>query len=77
MLEIVQKPWVEHRNEVTALEIAIDTPMKGMFQESDKLWKELSKYVSSQKIVEDQGLVFYYQYVYEAKAQSPHMVDRR
>jgi effector-binding domain-containing protein len=53
VLEIVQKPWVESRNEVSVLEIAIDTPMKGMFQVSDKLWKELSRYVSSQGIVED------------------------
>jgi effector-binding domain-containing protein len=53
MLEVLQKPWVEYRNEVHALEIAIVTPMKGMFQQSDKLWKELSKYVSTQKIAEE------------------------
>lgn len=53
MLEVVQKPWVEWRDEGSALEIAVETPMKGMFQESDKLWKELSKYVSRQKIAED------------------------
>jgi len=52
MLEVVQKPWVESRNAVNAIEIAISTPMKGMFQESDKLWKELSKHVSSEKIEE-------------------------
>lgn len=27
--------------------------MKGMFQESDKLWKELSKYIKGQRIEED------------------------
>ena len=53
MLELVKKPRVEIRDEVHALEIAINTPMKGIFQESDKLWKELSKYIANHKIVED------------------------
>lgn len=46
MLEIVREPWVEHRQEVPAWEIPVTTPMKGLFQESDKLWKELAKQVS-------------------------------
>lgn len=52
MLEIVQAPWVEHRDAVPTLEIAIETPMKGMFQESDRLWKELSRHISGQQIAE-------------------------
>lgn len=52
MLEIVKSPWVERRNEEYALEIPVRTPMKGMFQASDKLWKELSKYFSKAGVAE-------------------------
>ena len=53
MLEVVKRPWIKYRNEVHALEIAINTPMKGMFQETDKLQKNLSTYITNHKIVED------------------------
>ncbi|HTH14363.1 MAG TPA: hypothetical protein VMB23_08195 [Spirochaetia bacterium] len=52
MLEIVSGPWTEQRGELEALEISVSTPMKGLFQEADRLWKELSRYVLSQGIGE-------------------------
>lgn len=42
-MEIIKQPRIEFREDVQTLEIGISTPMKGMFQQSDKLWKELSK----------------------------------
>lgn len=53
VLEVIREPWVEPRKEVLALEIPVSTPMKGLFQESDKLWKELSKYLSIHHINEE------------------------
>lgn len=41
-MNIIRQPRIEYREEVQTLEISISTPMKGMFQQSDKLWKELS-----------------------------------
>lgn len=52
MLQIVREPWIEDRDSVAVLEIPIVTPMKGLFQVSDKLWKELSKYVLTHQIEE-------------------------
>jgi len=53
MLEVLNKPWIEYRDEINVLEIQIITPMKGLFQQSDKVWKELYKYISSHDIEED------------------------
>lgn len=49
---IVQEPRVELRKEVPTLEIRITTPMKGMFQQSDKLWKDLSGSIKAMGIPE-------------------------
>lgn len=52
MLEIIKGPWIERRPETNALEIQATTPMKGMFQESDRLWKELSRHLAARRIEE-------------------------
>ena len=52
MLNIIQEPHIEFRDEVKTLEIKISTPMKGMFQQSDKLWNELSRSLKSMGIQE-------------------------